>query len=132
DPIYQNYKFPPSRKGIKAKIKNALVKQITTTYRGEKGLERLRQKLKESERKSSFYYRCKAILESEKPDIIFCTTQRPVYAIAPLTAAQDLGIPTATFIFSWDNLPKATMIVEPDYYFVWSEHMKGELHNYYP
>jgi hypothetical protein len=38
-----------------------------------------------------------------------------------LLAAQQLGIPTATFIFSWDNLPKATMVVETDYY-VWSDH----------
>jgi hypothetical protein len=34
-----------------------------------------------------------------------------------LLAAQQLGIPTATFIFSWDNLPKATMVVETDYYY---------------
>jgi hypothetical protein len=53
-------------------------------------------------------------------------------AVAPLLAAQDLGIPTATFIFSWDNLPKATMVVETDYYFVWSQHMKRELLFYYP
>jgi hypothetical protein len=33
-----------------------------------------------------------------------------------LLAAQQLGIPTATFIFSWDNLLKATMVVETDYY----------------
>jgi hypothetical protein len=43
-----------------------------------------------------------------------------------LLAAQQLGIPTATFIFSWDNLPKATMVVETDYYFV-GDHMKLEL-----
>jgi hypothetical protein len=53
-------------------------------------------------------------------------------AVAPLLAAQDLGIPTATFIFSWDNLPKATMVVEANYYFVWSHHMKRELLLYYP
>lgn len=132
DPIYQTYKFPPSRKGLKAKIKNALTDQMTTVYRGEDGLEKLRYKIKESERKSSFYNRCKMVLESEKPDFIFCTNQRPVNAIAPLTAAEDLGIPTATFIFSWDNLPKATMVVEPDYYFVWSDYMKKELQAYYP
>ena len=49
-----------------------------------------------------------------------------------MLAAQDLGIPTAVFIFSWDNLPKATMVVESDYYFVWSKHMKTELLYYYP
>lgn len=132
DEVYQTYKFPPSKAGIKAKFKNAIVSRLSTTYRGEEGLQNLRGKLKESERKSAFYQHCKEILEREKPDLIFCTNQRPVNAIAPLTAAEDLGIPTATFIFSWDNLPKATMVVEPDYYLVWSEYMKQELLNYYP
>ncbi len=132
DQVYQSYKFPSSNKSIKSKIKNAIVTQLTKTYKGEKGLQKLREKLKVSERKSVFYKNCKAILEKEKPDLVFCTNQRPVSAIAPLTAAQDLAIPTATFIFSWDNLPKATMVVEPDFYFVWSEYMKEELINYYP
>lgn len=132
DPVYQTYKFPASNKNIKSKIKNAVVTQLTKTYRGEKGLEKLRSKLKNSERKSPFYRQCRDVLSREKPDFIFCTNQRPVNAIAPLTAAQDLDIPTSTFIFSWDNLPKATMVVEPDFYFVWSEYMKEELLNYYP
>jgi len=132
DKVYRTYKFLSSNKGIKSKIKNAIVTQLTKTYRGEKGLQKLRRKLKASERKSVFYKHCKDVLEREKPDFIFCTNQRPVNTIAPLTAAQDLEIPTSTFIFSWDNLPKATMIVEPDFYFVWSEYMKEELINYYP
>jgi hypothetical protein len=132
DQVYQSYKFPSSNKNIKSKIKNAIVTQFTKTYRGEKGLQKLRGKLKTSERKSVFYKHCKDVLEREKPDFIFCTNQRPVNAIAPLTAAQNLEIPTATFIFSWDNLPKATMIVEPEFYFVWSDYMKEELINYYP
>ena len=65
DPVYKTYKFPPSRKGLKAKIKNALVDQMTTTYRGEKGLEKLRLRLKESERKSPFYQHCKEVLDRE-------------------------------------------------------------------
>ncbi|TVZ25588.1 hypothetical protein JM83_0514 [Gillisia sp. Hel_I_86] len=132
DKVYQTYKFPSSNKGIKSKIKNTIVTQLTKIYKGEKGLQKLRGKLKASERKSAFYKHCKGVLEREKPDFIFCTNQRPVNAIAPLTAAQDLGIPTSTFIFSWDNLPKATMVVEPDFYFVWSEYMKDELLTYYP
>ncbi len=132
DQVYQSYKFPSSNKSIKAKIKNAIVHQLTKIYQGEKGLQKLRGKLKNSERKSVIYKNCKDVLEREKPDFVFCTNQRPVNAIAPLTAAQDLEIPTGTFIFSWDNLPKATLIVEPDFYFVWSEYMKEELINYYP
>lgn len=132
DPVYQTYKFSASKKGIKTIIKYIIVKSLTETYKGENGLQELRYKLKVSERKGELYKNCKAVLEKEKPDLVFCTNQRPVNAIAPLTAAQDLGIPTSTFIFSWDNLPKATLVVEPDYYFVWSEYMKGELLSYYP
>jgi len=132
DPVYQTYKFPSRNDGIKRRIKNAIVSQLSTTYRGEKGLQKLRKRLKDSERKSAFYRECREVLEAEKPDFIFCTNQRPVNAIAPLTAAQDLRIPTGTFIFSWDNLSKATMVVEPDFYFVWSEYMKEDLLNYYP
>ena len=132
DPIYQTYKFPPSNKGIKRKVKNALVSTLVKTHSGEEGLEQLREEMRDSERKGKFYRKCEAILEAEKPEFIFCTNQRPVTAIAPITAAQDLGITTATFIFSWDNLPKATMVVDTDHYFVWSEHMKQELLTYYP
>lgn len=132
DPIYHTYKFSASNKGLKKKIKKEVVAALVKTHRGEKGLERLREKMKASERNGDFYKECKKILEKEKPDLVFSTNQRPVTAIAPLSAAQDLGISTGTFIFSWDNLPKATMVVETEHYFVWSEHMKQELLEYYP
>jgi len=47
-------------------------------------------------------------------------------------AAKDLGIPTAAFVYSWDNVPKAMQVVETDYYFVWSDLMKSEVLKYYP
>lgn len=132
DPVYQTYKFPSSRRGLKAKVKNATVSFLNRITKGEKGLQLLREKLKTSERTSGFYEQCKKVLQEEQSDFVFCTNQGPVNAIAPLTAAQDLGIPSATFIFSWDNLPKSTVVVEPDFYFVWSGHMKKEILNYYP
>ncbi|WP_232778370.1 UDP-glycosyltransferase [Salegentibacter sediminis] len=132
DPVYQNYKFPGSAKAFKGKIKDGIVSALVSSHKGEKALQRLRNKMKTSERKGDYYKNCRSLLEQEKPDLVFCTNQRPVNAISPLTAAQDLGIPTATFIFSWDNLPKATMVVESDHYFVWSEYMKDELRKYYP
>ncbi len=131
DPVYQTYKFPASKNGLKARLKNNIVRAFVKTHKGDKGLKRLRQKMKASERRGVFYKRCKAVLEQEQPDLVFCTNQRPVNALAPLTAAKDLGIPTGSFIFSWDNLPKATMVVDTDHYFVWSEYMKKELLNYY-
>ena len=82
------------------------------------------------ERKTSYYRSCKEMLQKEKPDILFCASQRSVIAISPLTAAQDLNIPTVSYIFSWDNVPKATTVVTSDHYFVWSDHMKEELLHY--
>ncbi|MDT8347439.1 MAG: UDP-glycosyltransferase [Flavobacteriaceae bacterium] len=128
--VFSSYRFPPATKTLKQKIKNGIVWYYSKTY--QNNLSGLRNKLQQSERKTPYYKACLATLKKEQPAMLFCTNQRPVNAIAPLTAAQDLGIPTATFIFSWDNLPKATMVVETDYYFVWSTHMKAELLFYYP
>jgi hypothetical protein len=48
-------------------------------------------------------------------------------------AARALGIPTATFIFSWDNLTSKGRIAAPfDYFFVWSKLMRQELLTFYP
>ncbi len=67
-----------------------------------------------------------------KPDVLFCTHQRVFTVTASMLAAQDLGIKTATAIFSWDNLPKGRLPFRVDHYFVWSEYMKSEMAIYYP
>lgn len=132
DPVYQSYKFPSPGKSLKQKLKNVIVQVITSFHRDEKGIKRLRKKMQLSERYSPYYNECLEALRKEKPDLILCSNQRAVNALAPLLAAKDLSIKTISFIFSWDNLPKATMIVDTCYYFVWSEHMKKELQKYYP
>lgn len=71
-------------------------------------------------------------LRRERPDAVFCTHQRASRAVPALLAARRLGIPTATFIYSWDNLPKGRMAVHADRFLVWSEAMKAELLLYYP
>ena len=51
----------------------------------------------------------------------------------PLRAAHHLGIPTAGFIFSWDNLTSRGRILAPyDYFFVWNKGMKDQLLRLYP
>ena len=96
------------------------------------GIEKIRKAIFYFERKTSYYKDCLEVLKNEKPDFVFCTNQRTTLALAPILAAQELNIPTGTFIFSWDNLPKATLVLEPNYYFVWSDYMKMELMKYYP
>jgi len=132
DAVYDTYRFPFSYKNIKSAIKSYAARFLIALYNSESGLEKIREQIKRRESKTNFYKNCLQTLQEEKPDFIFCTNQRPVLAIAPILAAKELKIPTGTFIFSWDNLPKATMVVETDYYFVWSEHMKSELQKYYP
>jgi hypothetical protein len=73
------------------------------------------------------------LFQTIKPSVLFCTHQRPPVVLPPVLAARALGIPTATFIFSWDNMTSKGRIAAPfDHYFVWSELMRTELCRYYP
>jgi len=128
--VYNTYNFPQSYKGIKNALKSLYVDYLVATKSNDKGVKMIRERIKEIERSTTKYAYCKKQLQEHQPDIVFCTNPRPTQAIAPLLAAQDLGIPTASFIFSWDNLPKATTLIEPNYYFVWSDYMKMELLQY--
>ena len=132
DNVYDSYLFLRHNKTLNAIAKNVIISWLTMTNKSENGLEKIRRKIKSLENGTAYFNQCINVLKKEQPDILFCTNQRPVTAIAPIEAAKSLGIPTATFIFSWDNLPKATIVIETDYYFVWSEHMKEELLFYYP
>lgn len=131
DNVYDSYLFKPSSKGIKNKIKNILVTSLIKVCANKIGISFLKKCLNKLEQSTSYYNSCKEQLIHHKPDFVFCTNQRHLTALAPLLAAKELKIPTATFIFSWDNLPKATMVVETDFYFVWSDYMKNELLKYY-
>ncbi|MCI0393981.1 MAG: hypothetical protein L0332_03320 [Chloroflexi bacterium] len=47
--------------------------------------------------------------------------------------ARAMGIPTAGFIFSWDNLTSRSRIFEPyDHYLMWNERMRQQLIGQYP
>lgn len=132
DKVYDSYRFPFSYSSMKQAAKSVAVTLLTAANSSESGWLRIRNRIKKQERKTAYYQHCLETLQKEKPSIVFCTNQRHINTLAPLLAANELGIPTATFIFSWDNLPKATLVVEADYYFVWSDHMKKELQYYYP
>lgn len=132
DKVYDSYRFPLPYKDIKKAIKSSIIRFLTFANSTDKGLIKIRKKISRLERKTLYYNESIKTLQREKPAMVFCTNQRPLTAIAPILAAKDLGIPTAAFIYSWDNLPKAMMVIETDYYFVWSDHMKEELLFYYP
>ena len=132
DKAYLSYIFEVPNNSFKQLVKNLIVKYFILTNSHEKSVEKLFVKIAKYERKTTYYKQSLETLEKEKPNFLLCTNQRPILAVAPMLAAKDLGIPTAVFIFSWDNLPKGMLVVEADFYFVWSEHMKNELLYYYP
>jgi hypothetical protein len=54
-------------------------------------------------------------------------------AVQAVQSAQWLGIPTAAFIFSWDNLTSQGRILPAyDYYLVWNADLKAQLLDIYP
>lgn len=69
-----------------------------------------------------------------KPDLVFNGSH--IHGPAgelPLRVAQRMGIPTAGFIFSWDNLTSRSRVMVPyDYWLVWHEGMKKQLLGIYP
>lgn len=49
-------------------------------------------------------------------------------ALQPVRAARRLGVPTAAFIFSWDNLTSQGRIIPAyDYYLVWNDSIRTQL-----
>jgi hypothetical protein len=73
------------------------------------------------------------LFEKDKPTVLFCANQQLASVLPPVLAARRLGIPTVTFIASWDNITSKGRIAAPfDHYLVWSDLMRKELHHDYP
>lgn len=64
-----------------------------------------------------------------QPSLVFNASHVHSRAAFPAVhAARALGIPTATFVFSWDNLTSQGRIYPPyDYYLVWNEALRDGL-----
>ncbi|MCG1036606.1 UDP-glycosyltransferase [Polaribacter sargassicola] len=131
DDVYQMYKFPLTYNNLGNTIKSVMVNTLELLCSNKKGLNFIKNKIVKLEKSTQRYTDCKSQLEAYKPNLVLCSNQRNTQALAPLLAAKDLGIKTACFIQSWDNVPKAMLVLETDYYFVWSDLMKKELLKYY-
>lgn len=69
-----------------------------------------------------------------KPDLVFNGSHiHSPAAVLPVQAANRLGIKTATFVFSWDNLTSRGRIFLPyDHYLMWNDRMRKQLLDLYP
>lgn len=73
------------------------------------------------------------LFQETQPAVVLSSNQRPYGVLPAVLAARSLGIPTATCIFSWDNLTSKGRIAAPfDHFFVWSALMRDELRQFYP
>ncbi len=68
-----------------------------------------------------------------KPSLVFNASQvHNRVSLPAVHAARELGIPTATFVFSWDNLTSQGRIYpQSDYYLVWNEALRDGLLDIY-
>jgi hypothetical protein len=106
------------------------VGRIAASRTGIRALEKLHLRTAEGLPAVAVY---RDLLRSVQPAVILCTNQRSLDVLPLIVASRSLGIPSATFVFSWDNLTSKGRIVAPfDHYLVWSEHMRRELIRYYP
>jgi hypothetical protein len=72
-------------------------------------------------------------LRELKPAALVATGPQRYEEPAVVAEAINLKIPVLALITSWDNLTtKGRMLFEYNGYFVWSEQMKRELHEFYP
>jgi hypothetical protein len=73
------------------------------------------------------------LFRTRRPSLVFNTSHvHGPAADEPVRAARRLGIPTATFIFSWDNLTSRSRIFPPyNYFLVWHDGMRRQLLDIY-
>lgn len=89
--------------------------------------------LSKVERTASRWFRTSdeylTLFKKIRPSLVFNGSHVHSRIATPaVEAAQFLGIPTATFIFSWDNLTSQGRIMEPyDYFLVWNEAIRDQL-----
>ena len=119
-------------RGISKKLFYKLTEWASIGVTQYKTIEKLEKQYQKEIRKTAFYKEIKNKLIEIAPTQLFCSHQRGLQCGPIFAAATDLGIKTATAIYSWDNLPKARMALRADQYLVWSDHMKQEMATYYP
>lgn len=109
-----------------------MAERLGSTLKSYKAVAKLEQRIYALQQKTAAYKIYQGQLKALNIDVLFCTHQRVPHVVSTMIAAQNLGIKTATAIFSWDNLPKARLPFRVDKYLVWSDYMKQELLEYYP
>lgn len=126
------FNWPWKQKTWPKKIFYKVIQALAPRYANDPAIAALEKKYQRAIRQNPFYNAVKTILTEVAPTTVFCSHQRALKAATVFAAAKDLGIPTVTVIYSWDNLPKGRLALQADRYWVWSAHMKQEMAVFFP
>jgi hypothetical protein len=116
-----------------ARVKRGAKKALATSFASRRGL----RLLSSIERTSARWLRTNqdlaALFRELKPTLVFNASHvHSAISVQAMQAAQWLGIRTATFLFSWDNLTSQGRIVPPcDHYLVWNDRIGRDLLHIY-
>lgn len=115
------------------KTKRIAKKTISLPLSNKKGLKILSKTERASSRFLNPSSRYLDLYKKLKPSLVFNGSHiHSRNAVQAVQSAQWLGIPTATFIYSWDNLTSQGRITLPyDYFLVWNEALKTQLMGMY-
>lgn len=127
------FNWMPIKRRLVHKMFYALVEStgrwVASKYSKITKLERMHAA---SIRKTDRYKEALRTIREQGITTILCTHQRSIESMPVMQAAVDAGIRAVVAIFSWDNLPKASLACRGNHYLVWSRYMKAELLKYYP
>ena len=115
--------------GIRQKLVRTAKKALSRPVANRSGLLALSKIERASSRLLKTTDEYLNLLKKLRPALVFNGSHvHSRVATQAVQAAQWLKIPTATFIFSWDNLTSQGRIMLPyDYYLVWNEQLKKQL-----
>jgi hypothetical protein len=119
---------------LEQKLKRATMKLATAPFGNRVGLNVLSRTERIASRWFSTTSHYLDLFRKWQPGLVFNGSHvHSRNAIQAVEAAQWLGIPTAAFIFSWDNLTSQGRVLPPyDYYLVWNDALKRQLLDIYP
>lgn len=113
---------------IKDEIKNKLIMGFLKVIKSKRILEifdKLETNFSLKSKTAEYYIK---IFQEKKPSLIFSLCPLRPEEWIPIQIGKQMGVKTALFILSWDNLStKQRPPLPVDYIFVWNESMKEEL-----
>ena len=120
--------------GLSGKLKRLLNKWLARIMATETRIRFLEQRQLSSSKSEVSVQHYKSLVEEIKPDLVFNGSHSHSKIAYPvMQAARLLGIRTATFLFSWDNLTSQGRVIPPyDDYLAWNEDIKSDFLRIYP